>query len=145
MIQIAPHIVIDESELEFAFIRASGPGGQNVNKVATAAQLRFDVDNSPSLPDAVKKRLRKIAGKRLSKEGILIITAKARRNQDRNRRDALRRLAILLEQAAQPPKKRRKTKPSAAAKRRRLEAKRRHSQKKASRKMPANRGMPADW
>ena len=138
MLSVTPSINIDESELEERFIRASGPGGQNVNKVATAVQLRFDVANSPSLPFPVKRRLAKIAGNRLTNDGVLIITAKAERTQAKNREAALARLIALLQQAAKPPKKRKKTKPSRAAKERRLEHKRQQSQKKKNRR-------PVDW
>ncbi|GJE27147.1 alternative ribosome rescue aminoacyl-tRNA hydrolase ArfB [Methylobacterium organophilum] len=118
-----PQIVLDEAELEESFVRASGPGGQNVNKLSTAVQLRFDVRRSPSLPDAVAVRLMRLAGSRLTGEGVLVITAQRFRTQERNRADARERLAALIAEAAVPPVRRRPTKPTLASKRRRLEAK----------------------
>src|SRR5512145_1420050 len=109
MIEVTPDIAIDEGELQYEFIRSSGPGGQNVNKVATAVQLRFDVINSPSLPEDVKARLVTLAGSRLTGDGVLIIEARQYRTQDQNRADALLRLIDLLRQAAQKPKPRKKT------------------------------------
>jgi ribosome-associated protein len=111
MLHITRTIVINENEITFSFIRSSGPGGQNVNKVATAAQLRFDVKNSPSLPEAVKKRLTRLGGSRMTDDGILTITAQRFRTQDRNRVDGLERLTALVRKAATPPKPRRKTRP----------------------------------
>ena len=136
MIQITPSLAIDEREIQISYVQASGPGGQNVNKVATAAQLRFDVSNSPSLPQDVRRRLKELAGKRLSKEGWLVIDARQYRTQERNRQDALDRFTELLRQAAQQPKRRRKTRPSLEARRRRLENKRKRSQLKRLRKTP---------
>ena len=109
MLHITPSIAINENEITFSFIRSSGPGGQNVNKVATAAQLRFDVKNSPSLPEAVKKRLIRLGGSRITEDGVLNITAQRFRTQERNRVDGLSRLTALIRKAATPPKPRRKT------------------------------------
>ena len=124
MIQITPEISIREKEVKLDFIRAAGPGGQNVNKVATAVQLRFDVRNSPSLPDTVRKRLIHLAGRKITEDGILIIHAKQFRTQERNRQDARERLLKLIRKALETPKTRRKTKPTRAAKARLLAAKR---------------------
>lgn len=122
MIEITPTFNIDERELQFDFVRASGPGGQNVNKVATAVQLRFDVTHS-TLPEEAKKRLMQLAGKRISTEGILLIEAKRFRTQEQNREDALQRFVELVQKALIPPKPRKKTKPTAVSKLKRLEAK----------------------
>ena len=134
MIQVTPTIALDESELTLEFIRASGPGGQNVNKVATAVQLRFDVANSPSLTDDVRERLMRLAGRRMTKDGVLIIEARRFRTQEQNQQDAIERLVELVRQAAKKPRVRRKTRPTLASRRRRLEAKRRRSQKKRLRR-----------
>jgi ribosome-associated protein len=127
MIRVTPHISIDERELEERFIRASGPGGQNVNKLSSAVQLRFDVRNSPSLPDDVRARLERLAGRRLTREGVLVIIAQRHRTQERNRADALERLIELIERAAVAPVPRRPTKPTKGSRERRLESKKRRS------------------
>jgi ribosome-associated protein len=137
MIQITNTIAIDESNIQEEFIRASGPGGQNVNKVATAVQLRFDVRNS-SLPSDVRARLARLAGKRITEDGILIIEARRFRTQERNRQDALQRLIELVRKAAEKPKPRRKTKPPLASKQRRLESKRHRSKIKKMRRFDAD-------
>lgn len=133
MIKISPSIQLDEHELEFSFIRSSGPGGQNINKVSTAVQLQFNVRASPSLPEEVKQRLVRLAGKRLSNEGVLTIEARQFRTQERNRQVAQARLIRLIQVAAVPPKPRRKTRPSRASILRRLEAKRRRGEIKRMR------------
>jgi len=135
-IHITHRIAIDERELQIDFVRASGPGGQNVNKVATAAQLRFDVANSPSLPDDVRARLLRQAATRINSEGELVIDARRFRSQERNREDAIERLVELVRKATLVPKKRRPTKPTAAAKRRRLEEKKKRGADKRLRKAP---------
>ena len=130
MIHVTRGISIDEAEIREEFVRASGPGGQNVNKVATAVQLRFDVAGSQSLPDDVKARLVKLAGRRMTDGGVLVIDARRFRRQDRNRDDAMVRLIELVRKAATKPKTRRKTVPTAASRRRRLDAKRQRGQTK---------------
>ena len=136
MIEIAPGITLDEDELEISFIRASGPGGQNVNKVSTAVQMRFDARRAPSLPNDVSIRLQKMAGSRLTLDGVIVITANRHRTQEANRRDAIERLSELIAKAAVAPVKRRITKPSKAAKEKRLEAKSRRSGVKSMRGKP---------
>jgi ribosome-associated protein len=123
MIRINPRVQIPESELEEQFVRSSGPGGQNVNKVATAVELRFDVRHSPSLSAGVRLRLARLAGRRLTKDGVLVIRAERFRTQEQNRADARARLVSLLREAAVAPRRRVKTKPTLAAKERRLKSK----------------------
>ena len=134
MIRVTKDISLDEDEIKEEFIRSSGPGGQNVNKVATAVQLRFDVANSPSLPDDVRKRIVTIAGKRVTEDGVLIISARRYRSQDKNRKDASDRLLQLIRRAAMKPKIRRKTKPTIVSKQKRLESKRHRGLIKKSRR-----------
>jgi ribosome-associated protein len=134
MIRITDDIAIEEREIEESFIRASGPGGQNVNKLSTAVQLRFDVRRSPSLPNDVSTRLQRLAGSRLTKDGVLVITAQRHRTQERNRDDALARLVDLIRLAAVPPKPRRPTRPTAASRARRLQGKKRRATIKGLRK-----------
>jgi len=134
MIYIDHNISIDEKEIHEDFIHSSGPGGQNVNKVATAVQLRFDVRNSPSLPDDVRERLVLIAGRRITRDGILVIKAARFRTQEQNRKDAVNRLADLVKKATEIPKPRRKTRPTQASKQRRMDVKRRHSETKTTRR-----------
>jgi ribosome-associated protein len=133
MIRINDHLSIDEGELDESFIRASGPGGQNVNKLSTAVQLRFDVRHSPSLPHDVRARLERLAGRRLTRDGVLVITAQRHRTQERNRDDALARLVELIRTAAVRPTPRRPTKPTFSSKVRRLEGKKRRGGIKAMR------------
>ena len=130
-----PAFIIPEDEISIAFVRSSGPGGQNVNKVATAAQLRFDVRNSPSLPVEVKQRLVRLAGRRMTADGILVIEARRYREQERNRQDAIARLNHLVELASQPPEVRRATRPTASSMRARLEDKRRRGALKRVRRV----------
>lgn len=127
MIRVTRNIAIDESEIQEEFIRSSGPGGQNVNKVATAVQLRFDVVHSSSLPDDVRQRLIELSHSRISEDGVLIINAQRFRTQRRNRQDAMERLVELVREATHKPKIRRKTRPTLASKMRRLETKQHRS------------------
>jgi len=133
MLRINDRISIDDSEIEESFIRSSGPGGQNVNKLATAVQLRFDVRHSPSLSGEVRARLERLAGRRLTRDGVLVITAQRHRTQERNRDDALARLVELVRAAAVRPTPRRPTKPTLGSKVRRLEGKKRRGNIKALR------------
>jgi ribosome-associated protein len=137
MIRVTPHISIAENELEESFVRASGPGGQNVNKLATAVQLRFNVRASASLPPEVRVRLERLAGARLSRDGVLVVTAQRHRTQGRNRQDALERLIDLIRRAAIEPRPRRPTKPSKASRERRVEAKKHRASIKLRRTRPA--------
>lgn len=133
MIEITDSISIGDDEIQVEYVQSSGPGGQNVNKVATAAQLRFDVRSSPSLPEDVRRRLERLAGKRLTSTGVLMIEARRYRTQEQNRQDAIDRLAALVRKAAEKPKTRRKTRPTAASVQKRLEGKRRRSEIKRMR------------
>lgn len=139
MIHITDAISIPDNELTMTFVRADGPGGQHVNKTATAVQLRFDVKGSPSLPEDVRGRLMRLAGRRMTSDGVLVIDARSHRSQKQNREDAMARLEDLLRAAAKPPRPRRPTRPSAAARRRRLESKTRRARLKRTRQPVTDR------
>ena len=134
MIRINAEIALEEREIEESFLRSPGPGGQNVNKLETAVQLRFDVRRSSSLPEPVRRRLERLAGRRLTGEGVLVLTAHRHRTRERNRADALERLVELIGKAAVPPVPRRPTRPTVASKQRRLEAKKRRGRNKQLRR-----------
>ena len=138
MLRVTDTIELDPAELDEVFVRASGPGGQNVNKVSTAVQLRFDVRRSRALPDDVRQRLERLAGRRLTQDGVLVLVAQGERSQKRNREEALARLVELVRIAARPPTPRKKTKPSRASKRRRLDDKKKHGALKSLRARPTN-------
>ena len=138
MIRITDTISIDESEIEESFVRSSGPGGQNVNKLSTAVQLRFDVRRSPSLPNDVAIRLMRLAGKRMTKDGVLVLIAQNHRTQERNRAEALERLIALVQEAAVRPIQRRPTRPTKASRERRIEGKKRRSGIKSLRQSKPN-------
>jgi ribosome-associated protein len=133
-LEITPTLVIPDTDLSFAFVRASGPGGQNVNKVSSAVQLRFDMAGTTALSDAVKSRLRALAGRRLTDDGAILIIARNQRSQDHNRREALERLADLISKALIAPKARKATKPTRASRERRLEGKNKAQQTKQARR-----------
>jgi ribosome-associated protein len=137
MIEITPSLSIDENEIQFDFIRSSGPGGQNVNKVASGVQLRYNIAASEALPEEVKQRLYNLARNRITEEGVLIIEAKRYRTQEQNRAVAIARLVAWLYQATEKPKPRKKTRPTAAANARRLDTKRRRGEIKRARQLRA--------
>ena len=134
MIEVTEEISIADDEIHLDYVRASGPGGQKVNKTSTAVQLRFDVRNSPSLSDVVRDRLIQIGGKRVTDDGVLIIEASRFRSQEENRQDAISRLVELVRDAAQPPKERKETRPTTSSKWKRLQEKKKRSEKKRLRK-----------
>ena len=133
MIEITDSISLGDDEIKLEFVQSSGPGGQNVNKLATAVQLRFDVRRSPSLPEDVRSRLERLAGKRLSEDGVLIIEARRYRTQEHNRQDAIDRLVAMIRKATEKPKPRKKTRPTAESRQRRLDEKRRRGEIKSLR------------
>jgi ribosome-associated protein len=137
-IRITGALAIDPAEIHESFVRAAGPGGQHVNTTSTAVQLRFDVRRSPSLPEAVRQRLERLAGRRLTNDGVLVLVAQGRRSQLRNREEALARLVELVREAARPPVPRKKTRVSKAAKRRRVDDKKRHGALKSLRRSRAS-------
>jgi ribosome-associated protein len=134
-LQITAHVALDPAEVQFTFIRSGGPGGQNVNKVATAAQLRFAAATSPSLPEAVRRRLVMLAGKRATKDGVIVITAHEHRSQERNRDEAMERLIELIRKASIVPKRRVATKATRGSRERRLTSKKRRGQIKSKRRL----------
>ena len=136
MIRVTKSIALEESEIEESFVRASGPGGQNVNKLSTAVQLRFDVLHSPSLPEPVRARLLRVADHRLTQDGVVVITAQRFRSQEQNRRDARERLVAFIQRATVAPVRRRPTKPTKASRKRRLDAKTKHGRTKSLRGKP---------
>jgi ribosome-associated protein len=136
-IDVTPHVFIDEAEIALSFVRASGPGGQNVNKVETAAQLRFEVEGSPSLDPAVKRRLLRLAGARATKDGAIVLFAQKFRSQEMNRKDAIARLVALIAAAAERPKFRVKTRPTLAARKKRTDSKVRRGETKKLRSGPS--------
>ncbi len=140
MIEITPTLSLEDYELRFEFTRASGPGGQNVNKVSSAVQLFFDVRNSPALPQEVKERLIKVAGKRMTGEGVLVIDARRYRSQEANRLDAIQRLSSLIQKALEKPKVRKKTRPSTTARAARVDQKKRRGSVKRLRRYD-----PKEW
>jgi ribosome-associated protein len=140
MIAITPSLALDESEIQLEFVRAAGPGGQNVNKVATAVQLRFDVRGSPSLPAEVRARLVRLAGRRVSEDGVLVITARRYRSQEHNRADAIQRLVKMIQKAATRPRVRKATRVSLSARAARVDEKKRRGESKRRR-----RHHPEDW
>jgi len=141
MIEVNGRVAIDEAELDFEFIRSSGPGGQNVNKVSTAVRLRFDATNSPSLPEDVRRRLFTLAGRRIGGDGFLTILAQTERTQEANRRAAVERLVELIAKACERPKPRRPSRPTLGSQQRRLASKKKHSETKARRR---DLGAPED-